>query len=281
MQLIASRDNSFLKHIRRLLASSAARREARETLLDGPHLVSAYLNRRPSAPMQIAVARSKFELPEIRALVERAGDAQFVMVEDALFKAISPSETPAGIVALIPVPISDPMVAVNCLLLEGIQDPGNMGSMLRTALAAGFLQIYLSAGCADPWSPKCLRGGMGAQFGLCISEDAILEDVLEQFPGISIACDPHTPRSLYDLALPSPLAVLIGAEGLGLSAPLLSVASHRCRIPMSKHTESLNVGAAAAVVMYEHVRQHLASASDSLSVSLATAYPLAPPTRRG
>ncbi len=257
MKQIASRDNPFLKHLRKLLKSSAARREAGETLLDGPHLVATYLDRRGASHIHLAVARSKIDQPEIRTLAGRVTAGQVVLVEDVLFNALSPAETPVGISALIPIPKGPSFGGSRKLLLEGIQDPGNMGALLRTALAAGFVQVYLSPGCADPWSPKCLRGGMGAQLGLSIQENMNLPEVLTQFPGISIACAPRAQHSLYELALSEPLAVIVGAEGLGLSSQLLAAATYRCRIPMSPNTESLNAAVAAAIVMYEHVRQQL------------------------
>ncbi|MFN0315334.1 MAG: TrmH family RNA methyltransferase [Burkholderiales bacterium] len=255
MKQIASRDNPFLKQLRRLLSSAAARREAGQTVLDGPHLVEAYLGSMNYGPADIAVSRSGMERPEILALVDRAESQRVCVVEDAVFKSLSPSDTPSGIVALIPIPRASVVPNGNCLLLEGIQDPGNLGSMLRTARAAGFSQIHLSPGCTDAWSPKCLRGGMGAHFGLCIGEGADLGDVLREFPGTSIACDPRADHSVFDLPLPPPLAVVVGAEGAGLSAELLSATTQRCRIPMRGETESLNAGVAAAIVMYEHVRQ--------------------------
>ncbi len=256
MKQIASRDNPFLKQLRKLLTSAAARREAGQTVLDGSHLVAAYLDHASCGPIDIAVSRSSMDQSKIRALADRAEPRRVRVVEESVFKSLSPSDTPSGIVALIPIPAAVPPYQANCLLLEGIQDPGNMGSMLRTARAAGFARIYLSPGCADAWSPKCLRGGMGAHFGLCIEEGADLNDVLRDFPGVSVACDVHAEQSVFNLPLPYPLAVVVGAEGAGLSAALLNATTQRCRIPMGGQVESLNVGVAAAIVMYEHVRQH-------------------------
>ncbi|MSQ60359.1 MAG: RNA methyltransferase [Betaproteobacteria bacterium] len=255
MKRIASRDNPFLKHLRKLLTSTAVRREVGQTVLDGPHLVAAYLGDTNNGPVDIAVSQSGLGRPEIRALADRAESQRVCVVEDAAFKSLSPSETPSGIVAVVTIPRAAANATANCLLLEGIQDPGNLGSMLRTARAAGFSQIYLSPGCADAWSPKCLRGGMGAHFGLCIEEDAALGEVLRGFAGTSVACDPRAQRTVYDISLPTPLAVVVGAEGAGLSCALLGATTQRCRIPMSGQTESLNAGVAAAIVMYEHVRQ--------------------------
>lgn len=283
MRVITSRDNAQLKRLRKLLASSAARREEHRTVLDGPHLLSAYLDRFGATGVEAVVARSRLGNAEIAALSERLDEDACALVEDDLFRGISPSEHPAGIVASVRIPsggtdgAGSPSAATDSggrsdtgdwraarsqdiLLLDGIQDPGNVGALLRTACAAGFAAAYLSPGCADAWSPKCLRGGMGAQFDLRVEEGVDLLAVLRDFGGSSLACDAHANASLYELALQAPLAVLMGAEGAGLRPELSAAASQRCRIPMLGGVESLNVGAAGAVVMYEWLRRRTDSA---------------------
>jgi TrmH family RNA methyltransferase len=141
------------------------------------------------------------------------------------------------------------------LLLEDIQDPGNLGSMLRTAAAAGADTVYLSKGCTDAWSPKALRGGMGAQFQLALHEHADLITAARDFPGKVIATSLAAGDSLYALDLRGPSAFVFGNEGAGLSAELLAAASHRIRIPMPGQMESLNAAAAAAICLFERVRQ--------------------------
>src|SRR5690606_10623586 len=116
------------------------------------------------------------------------------------------------------------------LLIEDIQDPGNLGSMLRSAAAAGVEAVYLSAGCADIWSPKTLRGGQGAQFTLPIAERADLVAVASSFAGRTLAAALGG-ASLYDCQLGGAVAFMIGNEGAGLSAELLAAASERVRIP--------------------------------------------------
>lgn len=263
MKQITSRDNALLRRVRRLLTSAAARRDEHTTLLDGPHLLQAYLACYPAAQVDLVVSQSSVVREEIAALIAQVGSARTFQVPDALFKSLSPTEHPVGILASVPIPSTNPLPAltpaseVDCLLLDGVQDPGNVGALLRTACAAGFLRVYLSPGCADPWSPKCLRGGMGAQFHLHLVEDADLLAVVTDFGGLSLACDGQAERSLFELPLRSPLAVLMGAEGAGLRPALLAAATQRCRIPMLGGVESLNVGAAAAVVMYEQVRRRV------------------------
>lgn len=256
MKSISSRDNALLKRLRKLLTSTPARREMRATVLDGPHLIAAYLERFGSADVDLVMARSRADHTEIAALVAGIDPSRVSVADDDLLRSVSPVEHPVGVVACVPIPAPvGETPSSDALLLDGIQDPGNVGALLRTACAAGFGVVHLSPDCADAWSPKCLRGGMGAQFHLRIEEGADLEAVLRTFPGDSLACDAGAPVSLYALELKAPLALVLGSEGAGLRAALREGATHRCRIPMMTGVESLNVGAAGAVVMYEWLRR--------------------------
>jgi RNA methyltransferase, TrmH family len=144
------------------------------------------------------------------------------------------------------------------VLLEAIQDPGNFGSILRSAAAAGAGAVYLSHGCADPWSPKTLRAAMGAHFLLPIYEQSNLAEVARIFKGKVIASTPDAKNTLYQTRLAGPVALVFGNEGAGLSEALLQACGERVRIPMHGGTESLNVAAAAAVCFFERVRQRKA-----------------------
>jgi TrmH family RNA methyltransferase len=140
------------------------------------------------------------------------------------------------------------------LLLEDIQEPGNLGALLRTAAAAGVEVVYLSKGCTEAWSPKTLRGGQGGHFRLEIVEGSDLKQVAESFSGTVYAAALRSSRSLYDLSLTGAVAFAFGNEGAGLSAELLR-SSESFSIPMPGAVESLNVAAAAAVCLFERVRQ--------------------------
>ena len=161
-----------------------------------------------------------------------------------------------GIALLIDIPAPRPAQRDGCaVLLEDIQDPGNVGTILRTAAAAGVDTIYLSPACADCWSPKVLRAAMGAHFGINIVERANLPQVAGDFAGSVIATHLAAAVSLYSLDLTGPVAIVFGNEGQGVSADLLQQVDTRAIIPMSGRTESLNVGAAAAICLFERVRQ--------------------------
>jgi len=141
------------------------------------------------------------------------------------------------------------------LALDGIQDPGNLGSILRTAAATKVDEVLLSSTCTDPWSPKCLRGGMGAQFVLPITEQVDLSEALTQFQGSRVATSSHSGQSLFETDLSAPALVMVGGEGAGLSDELMASADLTVCIPLEKRIESLNVGAAVAMICYEHLRQ--------------------------
>lgn len=255
MQSIISRDNATYKQLSKLAGSSRERRKAGRTLLDGAHLVEACLAA-GHVPELLAVSESGAGNTEIAALRERTGKVQQVALADALFAEISPVETPTGLLAVIEIPPCKPPANPDfCLLLEDVQDPGNLGSILRSAAAAGVRVAWLSPGCCDAWSPKALRGGMGAHFALEIGERTNLAEKLAGFSGLSLATSLEAGKSLYDLDLTGPLALLVGNEGAGLSAALLEGADERVTIPMPGKMESLNVAAAAAICLFERVRQ--------------------------
>jgi len=255
MKLIQSRDNPLYKKFSKLASSARYRTECAETLLDGAHLLAAYLDAGKS-PKQLVVTGAALDNPELAALLARAPGIECTLLEDRLFGGLSELKTPTGILALIDIPSPARAVESACfaLLLEDIQDPGNLGSMLRSAAAAGCDSVFLSQGCADAWSPKVLRAGMGGHFQLAIHEDVVLTEVADRFPGAVYATAPEAEGSLYDCKLQGNLAFAVGNEGAGLSAALMAVAQP-LRIPMPGRLESLNAAAATAICLFEAVRQ--------------------------
>ena len=145
------------------------------------------------------------------------------------------------------------------MLLEAVQDPGNLGTILRTTAASGVTDVFLSPECASPWSPKALRAGMGAQFGLTIYEQVNLSEYItnSNVPVYATTLSDDN-VSLYDLDLKPASAWLIGNEGQGVSPELATAATKRVRIPQADTpVESLNVAAATAVCLYEQLRQRI------------------------
>jgi len=256
---ITSRDNPLFKTLVRLATSSRERRKQQMTLLDGAHLVAAY-GKRFGLPRVVAASETGAGKPEIAHLLAGLAQARPVILADALFREIAPTVAPTGIVAAIDTPHAGPLPRDldGALLLDAVQDPGNVGSILRSAAAAGVTHVLLSPDCAFAWAPRVVRAGMGAHFSLAIHEGVDLSAALRAFPGTTLALTLSAEASLYDADLSVPSAFLIGNEGAGLSPELAAQASARVRIPMPGGSESLNVAAAAAVCLFERVRQRLA-----------------------
>ncbi len=257
MKVVHSRDNLFFKELRRLVESGRERKKAGLVVLDGLHLIRDY--ERAVGPVQTLVAsRRGRENPEAAAYL--AG-RPVVELADPLLAELGIVETPSGVLALAPRPPGGgaPRNGVDTVVLDGIQDPGNVGTLLRTAAAAGFAQAVLGPGCADPWSPKVLRAGQGAHFALAVSEEADLPAFLGGFAGTAAATSLEGSASLYAAPLAPPVAWVFGSEGRGVSAEVLAAVPLRVRIPMPGAVESLNVAAAAAVCLFETVRRRLAA----------------------
>lgn len=231
-------------------------------MLDGPHLVRAYVELM-GQPVLAAVSSDACEQPEIAGLLRMLDSTEVCCLPPALYAQIAPVDTATGILALIDIP--EPSVRNRperfVILLDRVQDPGNVGTILRSAAAADADTVLLSPGCADAWSPRALRAAMGATFSLTVRTDADLVQFVDHFPGLKIATAGHGGVAPSAIDLTGPVAVLLGSEGVGLDAALAARASVTVTIPLARSVESLNVGAAAAVVMFERVRQ-LASKGD-------------------
>ncbi len=257
LKLIRSRDNPQVKALVKLAGSSRARRETGTTLLEGEHLVRAYRESGGRAETVFA-AETAIAKPEIRALLEGAPAGARLVLADRLVDQISQLVSAAGVGAVVRTPESGlpPRTLASCVLLENIQDPGNLGSILRSAVAAGIAQVFLSRGSVFAWSPKVIRAGMGAHFFLSIFEDVDLADIARACSGRIVAMEPRAQASLYELDLRGSVAWAFGNEGAGLTEGVGRLATDRARIPMPGSAESLNVAAAAAICLFEQVRQN-------------------------
>ncbi len=252
-QPITSADNPRYKQLKRLAHSPRERRKSGHSLLDGIHLLHA-LAQRKGSPTLLVLRKGCEEEREIQECLEKFPDTDGIILDQKLFNSISPVESPTGILALYRIESSLPAEERCVVLLEKIQDPGNLGTILRTAAAAGVDALYLSKGCAEAWSPKVLRAAMGAHFSLPIFEHQPLEQICSRFPTV-IATNLEAQQSLYETDLRGKVAFLFGNEGAGLSTALLNQASSNIKIPMPGEMESLNVAAATAICLFERVRQ--------------------------
>lgn len=257
MRTIASRENRRFKELLRLAQSSRARRLAGTSLLDGVHLVAAYIAQ-GWCPEVVAVSRSGLLKPEIQGLLSRT-NAELLQLDDGLFRDLSPVETPTGILAAVatPRPAVGPSETLPSLWIEDIQDPGNLGSILRSAAAAGLRQVILSRGSVHAWSPRVLRAGMGAHFVLQVHEQVDLFEFAHRYKGKIIATCQRAGASVFEADITGEVALILGNEGAGVSLALRKLAHAEVSIPMPGEVESLNVAAAAAICLFERVRQGL------------------------
>jgi TrmH family RNA methyltransferase len=263
IERITSRQNAHFKLAHKLAESGRERHKARKLLLVGTRLVDAYARQFGFSDLLLLANEAGLAHPEVQALLAAVAPRQTFLLADELFADIAQVETPEGIlgVAALPQVPSRPKDDFR-VLIDGVQDPGNLGGLLRTAAAAGVTSAHLAKGCADPWSPKSLRGGMGAQFVLPIRERVELANALAGFRGDVIATVPRASRSIHEVDLTGPVAFLFGSEGRGLGEEGQALATQLVRIPMADGVESLNVAAAAAVCCFERLRQVAAAKVD-------------------
>jgi len=250
-QVISSRGNQHFKHLKKLSESPRYRHEVQQTILDGMHLIESYAERFGS-PDSVALIEGG-NIDKITSYLNE--DTHVLEFPAGLFSEIAPVISPTGILASINIPYLEVPKKQNCiLLLEDIQDPGNLGSILRSASASGVDLVYLSDHCADLWSPKVLRGGQGAHFNLPCIEKVNFSDITKTFTG-KIFATTLSGKSIFQEDLKGPVAFIFGNEGNGIHSETMRLTSHSIHIPMKKGIESLNVSAAVSICLYEKYRQ--------------------------
>jgi len=243
---IASRSNPFIKNLRKLAHESTAYRKEGLVWLEGDHLCRAALARGWSP--QTAVFSESF-WPQAPAQWSAAAGKTLV-IADALWSEFSGLESPAPMGFVMALPRAQAVQAdAASVVLDRVQDAGNVGSILRSAGAFGFRQVLALKGTAALWSPKVLRAGMGAHFGLQLIEGLEIED-LQALSVPLVVTSSHEGAFLHQQDLPSPCAWVMGHEGQGVSAGLSAMARLSVRIAQPGGEESLNVGAAAAICLY-------------------------------
>jgi TrmH family RNA methyltransferase len=250
---VTSRSNPLLVRLRKLASDSAAYRKFGEIWIEGEHLCAAYLAR-GGRDAHGVIAETAWADPALRALVERCSVVH--VIADELLRAASGLESPAPIGFIVPWQGRGASVqaGVATVVLDRLQDAGNVGTILRSAAAFGFGQVVALAGTAALWSPKVVRAGMGAHFGLRLVEQAGLE-ALRGLGVPLVATSSHADDSIDRAVLPWPCAWVFGHEGQGVSAELMQRCARTLRIPQPGGEESLNVASAAAVCLYESARQ--------------------------
>ena len=243
---ITSRENPLLKELRKVAQDNTAYRKAGRFWVEGDHLCSAALHR--GLKPAVAVFTEEFLL---LAPVEYAQAAiKSIVIPTKLFHELSGLESPAGVGFVLDLPtdhVLQPSVAT--VILDRVQDAGNVGSILRSAGAFGFRQVIALKGSAALWSPKVLRAGMGAHFGLHLIEGLGLDD-LQALQVPIIVTSSHQGDLVQKLRLPPACAWAFGHEGQGVCAELIARAAVHARIGQPGGEESLNVAAAAAICLH-------------------------------
>ncbi|MBQ0942441.1 RNA methyltransferase [Ideonella sp. 4Y16] len=246
--ILTARDNPLLQRIRKLGQDPGAYRKLGQVWLEGDHLVGAALQRGRPLEELVFTESAWHERADWRGWVDRA--RRVVVVPDALMKTLSTLESPPRIGALLAVP-ADTALAPRAfsVVLDRLQDAGNVGSILRSAAAFGVRQVLAIKGTAALWSPKVLRAGMGAHFALQLVEGLAPEDLA----GLAVpllATSSHAGLVLGQAELPHPCAWVLGHEGRGVDEALMARCAHTVSIPQPGGEESLNVAAAAAICLF-------------------------------
>lgn len=255
MKFIESRENPLFKLIKKLANSARSRKIEGKTLLEGPHLITDWLHYQREEII-ICVAEDAINHSEIDYLLSRQPD--YVSFSRSLFNEISPVDNSVGILGLINRPkdkqLPDFDHRQDALWLDGIQDPGNMGTLLRTAAAAGINQILVSGGTDKIWSPKVLRAAMGGHFRLSFfNADCFDPAEFHETQIIGTVIDAE--KTLYDADLTAPTIWIAGSEGAGISDLVMQQVTDTISIPMDHQIESLNVAISLAICLFEQKRQ--------------------------
>lgn len=243
---ITSRDNPWLKDLRRLARDGTAYRRQGQVWLEGDHLCRALLARGGRPEVGVFAQGLWPQAPASWV----AASSRCVVLPDALFEGLSALESPARmgfVMALPPQPVVVPDVPT--VILDRLQDAGNVGAILRCAAAFGFRQVLALKGTAALWSPKVLRAGMGAHFGLSLVE-SVLPESLDALTVPVLTTSSHEGQWLHRTDLPWPCAWAFGHEGQGVGAQVAGRARLSLRITQPGGEESLNVATAAAICLH-------------------------------
>jgi len=255
METITSVQNPKVKEWAKL-HSRKEREKTGRFLIEGFHLVEEAL---PGGKVERVILEEGRNLPE--GLKARLGDIPIVLVSSSVMKKIADTETPQGIAAIVKMEREPflPRTPFLLLLLDRIQDPGNLGTLIRTADAAGFDGVALGEGCVDPYNSKAIRASMGSLFHLPVYKVQAfdyLQQLRRQDPRVKIiGTSLQESRPYNEISYQGSIVLIIGNEGSGVSPELLSITDQNVVIPIYGKAESLNAGIAGSILMYEAVRQ--------------------------
>jgi RNA methyltransferase, TrmH family len=267
LKSITSRDNPTVKHLAALIKSAPARRRDGACLLEGEHLAQSYVQHGGRlTTLALRSAGSEAELSASHHALATSAD-ETILLAPQIFDQLSSLATSSGVLAIAAVPTAPPIATTGFILaLDAVQDPGNVGTLIRTAAAAGCTQVWLSPGCAFAWSVKTLRASQGAHFHVDLIDDVDLNVALCAFSGERWATLPRTlpgmkssvvVRDLFDAKFAKNIALILSNEGSGLSPALYASVTNGVSIAMQNNIESLNVSTAGALALYAVVANRL------------------------
>lgn len=261
MKKITSCDNPLVKDVVSLVNKPSERKKRKLVFLEGLHLAEQCFNQKLSVEY-LFIREDALKRKEISDLCNtfQANKVECVLVSPSVFSKIT-NLTNGGDIFVIasyarPFFLEEQQLpSESVVLLDSIQDPGNLGTILRTIAASGIKYVFISPESVDAWSPKVIRAGMGAHFSLKIYEQVNLSVILEKFNGKKIVTSLDAKLSLYEVDLTGCCAFVFGNEGAGVSPHLKLLANNTVIIPMPGQVESLNVSSSVAICLFEKVRQ--------------------------
>ncbi len=262
MQVITSKDNEIIKSIKKL-KEKKYRDQTGEYIIEGIKLVAEAINENAKISKIIVCEDCETDRGIPKDLMYEIAKYDCIYVSKKIFESISDVNTPQGILAVIKkCSLEEQKVSYNeelIVVLDGVQDPGNLGTILRTVDSVNLKQIILSAKCADPYNPKVVRSTMGAIFRLNIIESKNIIETLKEIKKNKykiVATSLETNESIYGLDY-NKKAIIIGNEANGVSKEVLEITNEKVKIPMLGKSESLNVAVATGVILYEYVRRKM------------------------
>ncbi|MDO5768215.1 MAG: RNA methyltransferase [Psychrobacter sp.] len=260
--VITSDKNPTVKLAKALISQSRQRKKLGQTVLEGVHLLESMIEHN-IIPVQILISYSGLTHADVQSLLllinDHKLDNRVMVLSDSLYDSIKTLGTGVDVMAIINTPEADlyalkSPITSDCLILNDVQDNGNVGTLLRTAAAVGINTIICTSGTAQVWSPKTMRAGMGAQFDLTIYEGLSVDEVLAVVKIPLLATSSHTDNIIYQQNLRKPVAWVMGHEGQGVCDEIMQSATP-VALPQPNGQESLNVAIAGSLCLYETLRQ--------------------------
>ena len=259
MKKISSAQNPLVKKLVQLSEKQSFRNKQKMTIIEGAHLTAEWL-KRFGVPDFCVISSSSKRSEEVEGIIQKCEElnTEIIELEAKIYSKISPVIEGVGILFVVKIPENQCVdFCEDVIILDRIQDPGNFGTILRSAVGFGVKQIICSKGTVSAWSPKVLRSGMGAHFKLQILENQDLNEVILKVETPIFATSLQAEKSIYDENFTEKTAWIFGNEGAGVSLELLSKVKNQVIIPQVGQIESLNVAMAATVCLAEQARQRL------------------------